>query len=187
MLHVAYQRPRPNPLVKDLQAAGRIRYTIRPLQLSRGLLHSGPEREARPDLRSQGQSNQTQPCSCLSASQSCESPAQTQIQRAGETLSSAGANAEPRGSRYQPSQAAPALGFTAGQQMVWLLQLPFSSPPKQGGPHIVYTCFFTTTSVIHTVVKRVGRLLAVNRLQQHLLSLKFCLVTLSWDVWCDVC
>ena len=72
VLHVAYLRPRLNPLVKDLQAAGRIRYTIHPLQLSRSLLHSGPEREARPDLRSRGQSNQTQPCSCLSASQSCE-------------------------------------------------------------------------------------------------------------------
>lgn len=72
VLHVAYQGPRLNPLVKDLQAAGRIRHTIRPLLLSRSLLHPGPEREARPDLRSQGQSNQTQPCSCLSASQSCE-------------------------------------------------------------------------------------------------------------------
>ena len=28
--------------------------------------------------------------------------------------------------------------------------------PSRGGPHTVYTCFFTTTSVIHRVVKRLG-------------------------------
>ena len=113
VLHVAYQRPRPNPLVKDLQAAGRIRYTIRPLQLSRGLLHSGPEREARPDLRSQGQSNQTQPCSCLSASQSCESPAQTQIQRAGETLSSASRGLARLSPQLEPTRSPGALGTSS--------------------------------------------------------------------------
>lgn len=96
VLHVAYQGPRLNPLVKDLQAAGRIRYTIHPLQLSRSPLHSGLEREARPDLRSQGQSNQTQPHSCLSTSQSCrklflEPSKDTNPQRAGAPLSSAGA------------------------------------------------------------------------------------------------
>ena len=96
LLVLAYQGPRLNPLVKDLQAAGRIRYTIRPLQLSRSPLHSGLERGARPDLRSQGQSNQTQPRSCLSTNQSCrklflEPSKDTNPQRAGAPLSSAGA------------------------------------------------------------------------------------------------
>lgn len=140
LLVLAYQGPSLNPLVKDLQAAGRIRYTIRPLQLSRSPLHSGLERGARPDLRSQGQSNQTQPRSCLSTSQSCrklflEPSKDTNPQRAGAPLSSAGA-----ARRGAPGFSVPVLagGASPGIRSMpadgVIAPAPLLFPTQAGGP-----------------------------------------------------
>lgn len=149
LLVLAYQGPRLNPLVKDLQAAGRIRYTIRPLQLSRSPLHSGLERGARPDLRSQGQSNQTQPRSCLSTSQSCrklflEPSKDTNPQRAGAPLSSAGAARRGAPGFLVPvlaGGASPGIRSMPADGVIALAPLLF--PTQAGGPtHSLYLLLY---------------------------------------------
>ena len=120
-----------------------------PLQLSRSPLHSGLERGARPDLRSQGQSNQTQPRSCLSTSQSCrklflEPSKDTNPQRAGAPLSSAGA-----ARRGAPGFLVPVLagGASPGIRSMpadgVIAPAPLLFPTQAGGPtHSLYLLLY---------------------------------------------